>query len=159
VALVYIDFPLSSHGYPAIVSAEAAHCAAAEDRYWDMHDALFENFADLSSLDIEDETAAIEAVHAIGAEIGLDAEALRTCLDERRYRPVVAALQQEALSRGVELTPTLLIGERPVLGFVSFEDLQPVIETEYERAYARSLGTEVPTYTPPPPEPTPTPAP
>jgi hypothetical protein len=42
---------------------------------------------------------------------------------------------------GLNSTPTLLVGESPIVGYVSMADLEPVIEKEISRA----LGTPVPT--------------
>jgi protein-disulfide isomerase len=41
--LVYRHFPLESVHPHALGAAEAAECAAAQGRFWPMHDLLFEN--------------------------------------------------------------------------------------------------------------------
>jgi len=143
-SFAFVDFPLSNHGYPAVVAAEAAHCATAEDRFWEMHDALFAHQPNLGKLDLEDETAAREAIVAIGAGLGLDEAALAVCLETQRFRPIVASLAQKAQESQVNVTPTLLIGQEPVLGMVAYEDLVPILEKEL----ARALGTPVPDDTP-----------
>src|SRR6476619_5410727 len=40
VRLAYVNFPLNSHRY-AWPAAESAMCAAAQGKFWEMHDALF----------------------------------------------------------------------------------------------------------------------
>jgi protein-disulfide isomerase len=132
VAMVFIDFPIPSHGYPAMVSHEAAHCAGEQGRYWDMHDALFERQEALLALDAADEDAARRTAVAIGTGIGLDGPELETCLEGRRYRVLVASLFQQAREGGIDSTPTLMLrtdGETETLaGFLSFEELRPVLE-------------------------------
>src|SRR5688500_17464643 len=44
VRLAYINFPLAQHGN-AQPAAEAAMCAGAQGKFWEMHDALFTNQA------------------------------------------------------------------------------------------------------------------
>jgi protein-disulfide isomerase len=146
IQLVYIDFPLQSHGYPALVTAEGAHCAEDEGKYWEMHDALFASFLELNELDISLEEPAREKVIEIGAGIGLDEALLRECLETQKYRPIVASLWNEGRARNVEVTPTFMIGPasgnaepQPVLGFLPMEEMRPILD----RAYSRALGTPV----------------
>lgn len=149
--LVYWDLPLNNHGYPAVVGAEAAHCAGEQERYWDMHDALFEAWDELSKLDIQDEAAAQAAVVALGAGIGLDEAALRECVEARKYRPVVAVMARQA-TQDMQLrsTPTFIIqagGHTELVeGFLPFEDLKKVLDREI----ARAQGTPVADPTLPP---------
>jgi protein-disulfide isomerase len=159
VALVYWDFPLESHGIMALVSAEAAHCAGeqGEGRYWTMHDALFGNQAELEKVAGDDEPAAVAAAVQLAESAGLDGAAMQDCLSSTRYRPIVGALQRQALERGVEMTPTLvLVSRKPggteygdpetVLGALSMADFEPYIQ----RSLSRAMGTSVPTPTSPP---------
>jgi protein-disulfide isomerase len=155
VGLSYWDFPLPNHGFAAQVGAEAAHCAGEQDRYWDMHDALYGHFRELADLELEDEPAAMAATIQIGEGIGLEPAAYRACVESRRYRPIVTSLVERAKQQGVELTPTIVISSKthaePVLGFLPYEDFKPILEREISRA----LGTPVPTDTPAPATPTP----
>lgn len=149
--LVYWDLPLNNHGYPAVVGAEAAHCAGEQERYWEMHDALFGAWDDLSKLDIQDEAAAQAAVVALGAGIGLDEATLRECVETRKYRPVVAVMARQALQdMQLRSTPTFIIqagGHTELVeGFLPFEELKKVLDREI----ARAQGTPVADPTLPP---------
>lgn len=149
--MTYIDLPLSSHGYPALVAAEAAHCASEQDRYWDMHDAIFESFSSLQDIDIEDEEASVTAMIEIGVDIDLDEEMLTECVTSQRYRPIIGALAQQALDQGVNVTPYLLITgseeyTEAIPGFLEYPDFAKVVGDQYWRA----LGTPIPTETPRP---------
>lgn len=152
VALVFIDFPLPSHGYPAVLAAELAHCSGEQDRYWEMHDAIFGAFAPLNDVDPEDEEASIAAVWAVAeaADLGLDMDALDTCYRSQKYRPIIAALVQQARDSGVEATPTLLIVngdyQEGIPGFLPYDDFAKILDREW----SRHLGTPVPTETPAP---------
>src|SRR5437764_6479725 len=50
VRLAYVNFPLTMHIH-AMPAAEAAMCAAAQDKFWPMHDALFATQTRWESLD------------------------------------------------------------------------------------------------------------
>lgn len=138
MALVYVDFPLSNHGFPALVSAEAAHCAndQGEGRYWEMHDAIFASFDALTEMIAAEEAPVRDKLVEIGQGAGFDGTALRECLATQKYRPIVGALFRDASDSGVNVTPTLLVGQEPVQGFVPFAELEPVIERELERVQA-----------------------
>src|SRR5262245_28830888 len=43
VRLVYRHFPLETMHPHALLAAEAAECAAGQDKFWAMHDLLFDN--------------------------------------------------------------------------------------------------------------------
>ncbi len=173
VALVFWDFPLTNHGVMAVVAAEAGHCAEEVQAgdYWKMHDTLFENQTKLEEVAPDGEAAAIDMAVELGKGVGLDEASLRICLEEKRYRPIVGALQQQALQRGVELTPTMVLVSRALqpdengqyqydnpetaLGALSVAEMDAFIQ----RSLSRSMGTAVPTLTPEPTQPPPTPTP
>jgi len=150
--MVFIDFPLPSHGFPALLAHEAAHCAGVQGRYWEAHDALFEAFRELSDVDPEDEAASTDTVIEITRPVVDDGAALEACVRSNDFRSIVAALQQQARDRGVEVTPTLFFisdyHQETIPGFLDWEGFEPIVEREYLRA----LGTEIPD---PTPEPTP----
>lgn len=117
-----------------------------------MHDAIFEGFDTLNEIEVEDEEASIAAVIDIGLALGtLEEEPFRECVESQRYRPIIAALTQQAMEAGVEVTPTILIinGEyqEAIPGFLPYEDFEPILAREW----SRHLGTEIPpTATPEP---------
>lgn len=161
VALIFIDFPLPSHGYPAVLSAELAHCSGEQDRYWEMHNALFEAFAPLNDVDPEDENASIAAVWDVAksTDLGLDMDVLDTCYRSQKYRPIIAALVAQSRDSGVEATPTLLIVngdyQEGIPGFLPYKEFSEILDREW----SRHLGTPIPTDEPPPtPEATSAPA-
>jgi protein-disulfide isomerase len=146
VALEFVDFPISDHGVPAVVASEAAHCAGESGRYWDMHNAIFGDFAAMNDLPLEDEAASVAHMVGLAEGIGLDGGAMRSCLETQRFRPTLATLFRDARDANVEVTPTLLVGDEIVLGFLPYEEFRPVVE----RQLALALGTPVPTVTPRP---------
>jgi protein-disulfide isomerase len=53
IRYVFRDLPLSFHKQ-AFKAAEAAHCAGAQDKFWEMHDLLFQNQARLKRSHLEE---------------------------------------------------------------------------------------------------------
>jgi protein-disulfide isomerase len=163
VRFVHWDLPLSAHGYPAIITAEASHCAGEQGAYWEMHYGLFDNWKALSEVDSEDEEASIEAVLDLTGDLVDDPDALALCIEQQKYRPVVATMLRQALDMEVNVTPAFLIqssfaGNDHVeskLGFLPYDEFSALLDQELSRA----KGTPIPTRTPAPtPAPTPDPA-
>lgn len=159
VAFIHWDFPLQSHGIMSMISAEAAHCAEEQKAgsYWAMNDIMFEKQAEMEEVKPDDEPGAVAKAVGLARSAGLDGDAMRSCLESQTFRPIVGALQQQALERGVEMTPTLVVVSRnpktgeygepeTVLGALAMAEFEPYIT----RSISRSMGTAVPTPTSPP---------
>jgi protein-disulfide isomerase len=119
IRLVYRDLPLPGHPN-AIPSAEAANCAGEQDKYWQFHDLLFSDKYGLNA----------QAYLDYAGELGLDMEAFRQCVEERRYKEEVEADLAWASQLGVSSTPTFFINGIPLVGAQPFEVFQQVIDLE-----------------------------
>jgi protein-disulfide isomerase len=119
--LVFRHFPLSRHK-DAPKAAEAAECARDQDRFWEMHDRLFENAEDLAIADLKRHARAI----------GLDGPAFDECLDsgrnEDRWRRDLA----DAESYGASGTPMFFVNGRLVSGAQPYAVFARVIDEELE---------------------------
>jgi protein-disulfide isomerase len=100
---VFRNFPISESHPHAENAAEASEAAAAQGRYWQMHDALFENQDALEDEDL--------AGYAEG--IGMDVERFERELETGKYTDDVAEDFATGIRSGVNGTPTFFInGER-----------------------------------------------
>jgi len=103
VRLAYRHLPLTDLHPLALPLAEAAEAAAAQGKFWDMHDALFENQGMFDD----------DALLALAAELGIDAGRFRSELEGGRYRERVLAQAQAGEAAGASGTPSFFInGER-----------------------------------------------
>ena len=138
VRLIYVDFPV--HGEPAILAAEAAHCAGKQDAFWTYHDVLFEKQFK------EDFT--IENLKKFATELELASEDFDACLDNNEFREEVVAQLQQAQQIGLRGTPSFIV--RPSLGddrgqfipgLADFEQMSAVIETELAKTSGEEAGS------------------
>ena len=120
------DFPLPMHEY-AEKAAEAAHCAAAQGKYWDYHDVLYAS----KQLDPP-------ALKTYARDLKLDTKAFETCLDSGQMSSVVGTQNSEAQALGLQGTPTFFVNGRYVSGNVTYERLKSVITEELSAVQARS---------------------
>jgi protein-disulfide isomerase len=105
------------HPY-AVPAAEAAGCAEAQGKYWQMHDRLFGLRGKLARADLDE--AARQA--------GLDAAAFRTCMDSHERWPEIERDLLDGAAAGVRGTPTFFIGGEPIEGVIPRETFERIIE-------------------------------
>lgn len=103
VRFVYRNFPLSQSHPHAEEAAEAAEAAAAQGKFWQMHNLLFEHQDALTRHDLR----------RYAAEIGLDLARFDHEMAEHRYAEDVQEDFRSGVRSDVNGTPTFFInGER-----------------------------------------------
>jgi protein-disulfide isomerase len=118
---VFRNFPLTQIHPEAEHAAEAAEEAAAQDKFWPMHDRIFERqFA------LDDEHLAEYA-----AELGLDAERVAEALTNETYRDRVRDDFMSGVKSGVNGTPTFFING---VRYEESWDLEPLLAALEEAA-------------------------
>lgn len=149
--MTFVDFHITTHGMLSLVSHEAAHCAREQGRYFDMHDKIFQHQDDLyyGVYPREDPLACRAALTNLAVDIGLDGEAMRSCLDSERHRPLIYRLFGLALSiDDVPGTPTMVIesarGKRKLVGFYSYLEMEDILDRELARLQATPAPPAVP---------------
>ncbi len=89
-------FPLTEIHKEALNAAMASECAADQDKFWQYHDSLFESgVGDYASK---------------AAAAGLDTKSFGECLLSGKHRQDVLAQRQEAVSLGLNGTPSIFVG-------------------------------------------------
>ncbi|MGQ7296206.1 DsbA family protein [Quadrisphaera sp. KR29] len=114
VRLVFRHFPLFTRHPFALTAALASEAAAAEGRFWDLHDLLFRHQADLSDPQLV-ALASRAGVQDPGAVVGEAAQ---------RHRPAVEADYADGGAAGVRGTPTLFVDGRLYTGRVELAALR-----------------------------------
>ena len=106
VRRVYRQFPLVTLHPRAKKAAEASLCADEQQRFWAMHEALFEQPLALEPSDLS----------AKAQWLGLDMQRFGACLDSGRFSARVEQDLQEGVRVGVTGTPAVFINGRMVSG-------------------------------------------
>jgi len=117
INLVFRDFPLSSH-LNAKKAAEAAECAGEQNKYYEMHDKLFEEGVD----------GGIETFKKYANEIGLNQEQFDLCLDSGAMAIEIKKDISDGMSYGVSGTPTFIINGKIIVGAQPYELFEKEIE-------------------------------
>jgi protein-disulfide isomerase len=123
VKIIYRDFPLSFH-QNAQKAAEAAECAGEQDKYWEMHDLLFENGqGDGTGLNTAD-------LKKYAADLKLDTTKFDTCLDTGAMAKEVQKDFNDGQAAGIQGTPGFIVNGVPISGAQPFTAFQQVIEAQ-----------------------------
>jgi protein-disulfide isomerase len=127
VRVVFRQFPLSIHPQ-AQKAAEASLCAHEQGKFWEMHDAMFQN----------QQALAVDALKAKAAELGLKADQFNSCLDSGKFAAQVQADMDAGTKAGVTGTPAMFINGRLVSGAVPIDQIAPVIDDALKRGSSSS---------------------
>lgn len=112
VAFAFRHMPLPMHAN-AMRAAQAAHCAGAQGKFWELHDKLFEPRVALDE----------RGLMTLAGTLGFDQAAFNRCLQQ----PTDAIARDLATARrlGISATPTFLIGRLKQDGNVLVDRVLP----------------------------------
>jgi protein-disulfide isomerase len=127
VKFVYRDFPI--FGEDSARAAMATECAADQDKFWDMHDRIFE-------LQMASELALDQAsLVSMAADLDMDAGEFEQCLASEKYLDEVLLDFQAADMYGFRGTPGFIInGAVYTFGAQPFEVFDSIIQSELSGA-------------------------
>lgn len=106
--MLYINLPLSTHR-DAFGAAEAAMCAGAQGKFWQMHDRLFATQRDWSH-----QPNAAQTFERLAGEVGVDMAAWRECTANDRTASIIVADAMQAAEARINGTPTFILNGRGV---------------------------------------------
>jgi protein-disulfide isomerase len=126
IRYVWRHLPLEDVHPHAQLAAEAAEAAAVQGRFWQMHDLLLDNQADLH----------LDALLEYAEQAGLDVERFREDLLSHRYARKVTQDVDSADRAGVVGTPTFFVNGRRHDGSQDLQTLTQVIGEARDRVRA-----------------------
>jgi protein-disulfide isomerase len=123
--LTYYDFPLNQHRN-TIAASNAAACADEQGKFWPMHDRLFQGQTEWNG---EATDAPKPFFKRYAGEVGLDVAKWESCYDARKYQPRINANLADGLRRGVNSTPTFVMGNKMYPGMRSYDDMKRLVDS------------------------------
>jgi protein-disulfide isomerase len=117
VKFVYKEFPLTSIHQNAMNASKAAIAAKRQGKYWEMHDALFENYQNLAE----------DNLKKIAGEVGLNVEQWEKDYKSPEVEKDVQDDMRLAAQSDVRGTPTMFVNGKRV-GNRSFEGIKGMID-------------------------------
>jgi protein-disulfide isomerase len=123
VALYFRHYPLPFHN-DARLAHQAALAAGRQDRFWQMHDLIFENPRDLSREKLVEHAKALE----------LDADRFAVDLDDPELTAKIDRDLADAEQLGVTGTPTFFINGHEIAGAQPYPAFKQLIDRELKAA-------------------------
>jgi len=118
VSVVFKDFPLPMHAN-AEKASEAARCAGAQGKFWEFHDALFDN-----------KKFGVLELKAQAHTLNLDQARFDHCLDSGEQADAVHKDLAEGQHLGLTGTPSFFVNGHFLSGAISYAKLQETVEQE-----------------------------
>jgi len=125
LAIVYRHFPLRRNHPNAAPAAFASESAGLQDKFWEMHDMIFENQEQWAS----NSTSDAEAVFTGYAQnLGLDLEKFKSDFSSDLVKERVGENEKEASSLNLGGTPTFFLNGKKINNPGSYEEFRQVVE-------------------------------
>ena len=128
VRLAYLNYIAVPSHRNAPAAHEAAMCAAEQERFWPMADAIFG--AQRQWMSRRDAPVFFDS---LATTLRLDVARFKSCIAGGVMRPLIAADQDRVVRLGMGATPAFLVGGQRIIGAQPYE----VFEKAIEQALAR----------------------
>jgi len=132
VNFVYRDFPITSIHSNAMSTALAGEYADDQEKFWEIHDMIFENQRTWQGLEI---TKSVSLLKQYTSEIGLNAKEFVSCMDSGKYLDEIRNDLDKGRAYSVTGTSGFFIGNEEIgftklIGFQPFSSFQKIIEQQ-----------------------------
>ena len=123
--LTFYDFPLNVHRN-TLAASNAAACADEQGKFWPMHDRLFQAQNEWNGEATEQPKPFFKRY---AGEVGLDVAKWETCFDARKYNKRIEANLADGLRRGVNSTPTFVMGNKLYPGMRTYDEMKRLVDS------------------------------
>lgn len=137
----FIDFPLSAHKN-TLFAHNAASCAGAQGKFWEMHDQLYYHQPDWSDLmSGKDSKHPEKTMAGYAKDIGLDMAKYDACMENGDFALQIRANEQEGERLGINGTPTVIIGKHMLpAGSPPYDMIKAYVDTATAEAKAEKAA-------------------
>jgi protein-disulfide isomerase len=130
VRLAYVNYPVEGHEN-AVPAAETAMCSALQDKFWVMHDALFDTQDKWAHM--PDPTAHFDG---LAQKAGVSVPALKECRKGGVMRRLITGDKQRGQVAGVNSTPSFFVGDEVIRGAAPAQAFRDAIKKVRAKAAA-----------------------
>ncbi len=125
--IIFLNFPIPQLHANAAAAHEFAMCAAAQDRFWRIHDLLYEHQAQWEELD---QPQSFFMTLADSAHLNRDS--VTTCVEQGAQRWLVRQEAQAIAQSGVTSTPSFIIEGGLLKGAAPIDAWRPLLDSLFQ---------------------------
>lgn len=128
ISYEYFFFPITEIHQSAAAAAYAAACAGDQggEQFWAMHDAIYDGFNDWAAGRARNPRGVFRKY---AQQIGLDTGRWESCYDSDKFHGLITAHKAEGMRRGINGTPSFVIGDVMIAGGVPYDRLKMIIDS------------------------------
>ena len=130
VKIIFKDFTII--GPDSVSAAHFAHCAGEQERFWEYHNILYNNWSGENN-----GWASNDNLLQYANEIDLDMNELKNCNNENRYKTLIESSNSDARSLGLTGTPAFFViangNAQKIHGAQPYDVFENVFETLLEK--------------------------
>ncbi len=131
----FVDFPLEMH-FNTIPASNAAACADDQGKFWEMHDALFNGQPDWNG---QATRKPKDKFKEYAKATGMNVDQWEKCFDAQTHMTRVMGNHAMALKQGIQQTPSFIIGNRKVIGAISYDKFKSYVDSAAVDALAKPV--------------------
>ena len=129
--MAYVNLPITSIHPNATPAAEAAMCASVQNKFWQVHDALFATQTQWNR--VRDATAVFDS---LALASGVKEAEWRECMRSHVMLRLLNGDRQRAWTAGVTSTPVFFVGDEMIRGAAPITEFRAAIERARVKASA-----------------------
>lgn len=122
--VIYRFLPLTNIHQNSMISAQVAYAASLQNKFWEMHDLLYENQDSWGSA----QTKAIFVGYA--KQLGLDVNKFESDIDSETTRKLIADKADEAIALGISSVPTFFVNGKYAQNLTTYTEFKKIIQNE-----------------------------
>lgn len=116
------NFPLPQHKN-GLVAAEAAEAAGNQDKFWEMHNKLYETQDSWAELDNP-----VETFVQYAKDLNLDSVKFKQDITANKYSDIISSDKADGVALGVNATPTFFINGEKVASVLTYQEFKNKID-------------------------------
>lgn len=128
LTIVHRFFPLTSIHKNAMIAAQAAYAAELQNKFWEMHDKLYQNQNDWANLSDPKET-----FFEYAKELGLDLPKFKTDATSKSTEDFIKDAARNATTIGINSTPTFIVNGYRIQNPAGYEAFKKIIQDALDK--------------------------
>lgn len=125
--IVHRFFPLTNIHKNAMLAAQTAYAAGLQNKFWEMHDKLYENQESWSN------TSPKDTFIGYAKDLKLDLEKFKTDLDSDSTKQFIDSERSKAASIGINSTPTFFVNGYRIQNPAGYDAFKKIIQDALDK--------------------------